>query len=396
MVRLTPLIVCSLVACGCGERSGFANLQDKLVAHTAVTDMPKKWKGYVRENTKPLGTGNFGEVWLARDNSTGQQVVVKFFFVKEYGAETVTFLNPSTAASLGKYAEENLQEARNECQAPKDILQETSFPQPNYVAECILDGVDDADRSYLVLELAGSKTLAEYMSDVHSRYYANNIHIAKRVRIYKIVAKMLLEALREFEGLYVHRDIKPANIMVSVGPNKELGINEEPWELKVVDWGLAVRQGFSGLLAGDVDFMPPETVRSTENVPWGLTNESFTFDATYDVYAVGEILFSYVCNYPRDTSVTWRRRTYNQMQTQATMLKSAIPRINRALQLGYDSDSNCMSFLHKDLEPLWELIKVMRRPASSSYQEPLRPLASKILTDFASLLEVAPTGNIGS
>merc|ERR1712032_1722713 len=114
-------------------------------------------------------------------------------------------------------------------------------------------------------------TLGQYMTDFHSR----QTNVTARVRIYKVVAKMLLEGLREFEGLYVHRDIKPANIMVSKGTDGE------PQDLKFIDWGLAVRENFSGLLAGDPDFLPPETKPGDENMQWGRTTDRFTFHARH-------------------------------------------------------------------------------------------------------------------
>merc|ERR1719195_1689715 len=182
MAQLTSLIICSLVACAMNERherqarDGMNGRHDKLVAHAAATDMPREWRGYDRDDIEPLGTGNYGEVWLAHNSSSDQQVVVKFFFVLD-GTGKKIFLNTSIAVSLGKFAEENLQEARSECQAPKDILQATNFPEPNYVADCFVDGVDDTERSYLVMELAGSKTLGEYMEGFA---FAN---IAKRVSV---------------------------------------------------------------------------------------------------------------------------------------------------------------------------------------------------------------------
>jgi len=373
MTWLTFLIVCSLVAFACGARG--SNWEDKRLVHVhaAAADMPEEWRGYVRIGTEPLGTGNFGEAWLARDASSNQQVVVKFFFVT---GRPGVFLSPSTAIL------DDLQDARNECQAPRSILQETKFPTPNYVVDCIANGVDDSERSYIVLEVAGSQTLGQYMTDFHSR----QTNVTARVRIYKVVAKMLLEGLREFEGFYVHRDIKPANIMVSKGTDGE------PQDLKFIDWGLAVRENFSGLLAGDPDFLPPETKPGDENMQWGRTMDRFTFHARHDVYAVGEMLFSYVCQKEKESQpVTWRRRVKEEMIKDNRRQEM----INYALRKPWTKTflEDCNTNLENELLPLWELIKVMRLPISSTLEsQKLRPLASKILVDFATLLEVKPNG----
>mmetsp|Transcript_102238 Transcript_102238/g.197934 ORF Transcript_102238/g.197934 Transcript_102238/m.197934 type:complete len:408 (+) Transcript_102238:42-1265(+) len=383
MTWLTFLIVCSLVAFACGARG--SNWEDKRLVHVhaAAADMPEEWKGYVRIGNEPLGKGNYGEAWLARKNSSDQQVVVKFFFVTDPQTNTLLgFLSPSAATEYGIPLEGDLRDARNECETPRTIFQKTTFPEPNYVVDCIVNGVDDPERSYVVLELAGSQTLGHYMEDFHSQ----GPNDATRARIYKIVAKMLLEGLREFEGLYVHRDIKPANLMVSVGTTGE------PKDLKFIDWGLAVPEGSTTYLGGDPEFMPPETVKfhNGENKAWGLNlAEKFTFTATYDVYAVGETLFSYVCNRPDSKSVTWRKRTYAEQLSKNYKFKPAWVKVNPKLKLDYDSDSNCDRDLKNDLKPLWDLIKVMRRPIStqSRYQK-LRPLASEILESCAAVLDV--------
>mmetsp|Transcript_52115 Transcript_52115/g.103497 ORF Transcript_52115/g.103497 Transcript_52115/m.103497 type:complete len:399 (+) Transcript_52115:38-1234(+) len=383
MTWLTFLIVCSLVAFACGARG--SNWEDKRLVHVhaAAADMPEEWKGYVRIGNEPLGKGNYGEAWLARKNSSDQQVVVKFFFVTDPQTNTLLgFLSPSAATEYGIPLEGDLRDARNECETPRTIFQKTTFPEPNYVVDCIVNGVDDPERSYVVLELAGSQTLGHYMEDFHSQ----GPNDATRARIYKIVAKMLLEGLREFEGFYVHRDIKPANIMVSKGTDGE------PQDLKFIDWGLAVRENFSGLLAGDPDFLPPETKPGDENMQWGRTMDRFTFHARHDVYAVGEMLFSYVCQKEKESQpVTWRRRVKEEMIKDNRRQEM----INYALRKPWTKTflEDCNTNLENELLPLWELIKVMRLPISSTLEsQKLRPLASKILVDFATLLEVKPNG----
>lgn len=214
-----------------------------------------------------LGKGAFGETWLARDAKDGKEVAIKFFYrAGRYGA--VELLNMNKATPQEK---EQLKTAGAECDLPRSIVNAKGTPSgADRFALCLENRVSHPQHSHLVLQVAGTEDLEQYVKKQGGRLRPAEV---------KRLAKMMLEGLAQMEGHYVHRDIKPANLMVY----KEGG---EVY-LRFIDFGLVVREGSGGGVAGTPMFMPPEM--------WPVVPRSATFRSSFDVYSTGETIYWLIC-----------------------------------------------------------------------------------------------------
>jgi len=156
------------------------------------------------ELIKPLGTGGFSYVWLAKEVNLNQQYVMKFGFSVEqlrerYGAIVKPDANPlkHEAAVQAKLAEANCREGI--------VLPLASFL--------------NAEPSCLIYEYMPDGDLSGYISFLHS----SNFPVAKihsfAHRIILLLAKYLSKA---HAADVVHRDLKPANILFKRDASGEL------------------------------------------------------------------------------------------------------------------------------------------------------------------------------
>jgi WD40 repeat protein/tRNA A-37 threonylcarbamoyl transferase component Bud32 len=181
-----------------------------------------------------LGAGGFGVAFLCKHKYMGGDMVVKALMLED--------LNQST--------EEVFAEAR--------ILRELDHPSIIRISEC--GYVDSAGRTrpYLVTDFFDGKTLEEQVQE----------HGPLSVDSLLSIVSQAAEALEAAHAKGVlHRDLKPANLLV----RKEAG----QWKVKVIDFGLAVRQSrvmaaayadttkgsqtlVASTIAGTADFAAPE------------------------------------------------------------------------------------------------------------------------------------------
>jgi serine/threonine protein kinase len=187
---------------------------------------------------RKLGEGGMGLVYLARRETDGESVVVKFL-----GGDQVT--NRRWRARF-------LREAR--------VTQ--SISHPNVVKIFSID--NEAAQPYLVMEFVEGESLDRVLS-------RGRLAPLVATRIMRDVARGLAEA--HARGI-VHRDIKPANVVVSKGG-----------ATKVLDFGLAkdVRSddglSIAGQVLGTPYYMAPEQ--------WG----DHGVDGRCDVFSLGATLY---------------------------------------------------------------------------------------------------------
>lgn len=161
-----------------------------------------------------LGAGGCSTVFLCRETSSGRQVVVKALDVPEYS------------------------------NAPIDPLHEASLLeqlQHSGVVKLLAKGfVDSAvrERPYLVLEYLPGMTLHDYVTRCGPLSWQNWLPIARQV----LATLQAVHAQR-----IVHRDLKPGNLL--------LQFDSHGWLVKLIDFGIAIRQQFA---AGTQGFAPPE------------------------------------------------------------------------------------------------------------------------------------------
>lgn len=237
----------------------------ELMSLLKSTDWPSTpFPGF--EKISFLGKGAFGETWLAYDHARKQNVAIKFFYRKE--GYRIVLLNLQKA---NQQERKELATASEECNAPTNIIRakKSEAGQARF-AECFDNKVKDPTYAHLVMEVAGSHTLEEYLK-------ANpRLPSATILRI----AKMMLEGLVQMEGHYVHRDIKPANVMLYTGDDGEL-------YLRFIDFGLVVENGATSGVAGTPMFLPPEM--------WPVVPAKWQMTSAFDVYSTGETLYSMMC-----------------------------------------------------------------------------------------------------
>ena len=201
------------------------------------------------EITGRLGSGAFGQVFLARDRVLDREVALKVF------RQEVT--------SSPEARERFLDEARTLA----------GLKHPNILQIHWIEEVED--RVYLILELIRGKNLAEILDAEGALAPEEAARIAADV----------CRALAELHGKgLVHMDIKPANIA-----------REEGGRIVLLDFGFARASDpggeGGGRLGGTPLFMAPEILEGREHVP-----------PTADIYSVGILLYHAVSgHYPFDS-----------------------------------------------------------------------------------------------
>ncbi|MEU0568493.1 serine/threonine-protein kinase [Nonomuraea sp. NPDC005983] len=204
-----------------------------------------------------LGSGGFGRVWKARDETLNVDVAVK-----------ERWLSP--VASVAEQAERltrAVREARNAARL-RD--------HPNIVA--VHDVVIDDDAPWIVMRLVHGCSLEDRLK----------AHGPLPVDQAADVARALLRALgTAHEAGVVHRDVKPGNVMLAANG-----------EILLTDFGIAVHQTdtaltHTGMLIGSLAYMAPERARGQDAT--GLS----------DLFSLGVTLYQAVeglSPFHRDTS----------------------------------------------------------------------------------------------
>lgn len=180
-----------------------------------------------------LGSGGFGRVWRARDETLDVDVAIKELQLPTGLPET------ERAERLARAT----REARNAARLRK---------YDGIVA--IHDVVIDDGLPWIVMELVDGCSLSEHMQE----------HGPLPMGRATEVAKALLTAIgaAHREGV-VHRDIKPANVMLA-----------ENGKVLLTDFGTAIHSSdtaltATGMLIGSAEYTAPERLRGTDGLPAG-------------------------------------------------------------------------------------------------------------------------------
>lgn len=203
---------------------------------------PRKWSLDDFEIGRPLGTGKFGRVYLAREKRTKFIVGLKV-------------LNKA-----------QLQKAGIEHQLRREIEIQSHLRHPNILR--MYGYFYDQTRIYLIIEYAARGELFKILRDCE--------RFDEETSARYIV--QMCDAINYCHSKHViHRDIKPENILVGLDG-----------ELKIADFGWSVHAPTSRrtTLCGTLDYLPPEMIEGKDH------------DASVDVWSLGVLLYEFLVGSP--------------------------------------------------------------------------------------------------
>jgi serine/threonine-protein kinase len=195
-----------------------------------------------------LGHGGMNRVYLARDVTNDQKVVLKFPNDDLIG----------NVAVFERYKRE------------AEIGNRLHHPH----VQQLLNTDEERSEDYLVVEYINGRTLRAILEE----HAPDPLPVAEAIRITLLLSEAL--AYCHERGVF-HRDIKPENIMV-----------QEDGNIKIIDFGIALLEGarrvtWRGLsgTVGTPDYMSPEQLKGERGT------------ASSDIYAVGVMLYEMLCGH---------------------------------------------------------------------------------------------------
>ena len=200
------------------------------------------------EIMRMLGHGGMNRVYLARDISNQQEVVLKFPNDDLIG----------NVAVFDRFKREI------------EIGNRLHHPHVQH----LLNSGEKRSEEYLVVEYIKGQTLRAILEE----HAPNPLPVAEAIRIALQICDALVYCHEQ--GVF-HRDIKPENILV-----------QEDGTIKIIDFGIALLEGarrvtWRGLsgTVGTPDYMSPEQLKGERGT------------AGSDIYAVGVILYEMLCGH---------------------------------------------------------------------------------------------------
>lgn len=230
-----------------------------------ATAPPSEVPGY--RLTQFLGSGAFGQVWIGRNLNTGRDVAVKFYLHR--GGVNWSLLS---------------REVKNLVQLSAD----------RYVVQ-VLEVGWDADPPYYVMELITGGSLEDRLQS------GGQFSTTEAVEMFRNICIGLNHC--HAKGV-LHCDVKPANIL--------LGDENEP---RLADFGQSRLSHEQTPALGTLFYMAPEQA-DLKSTP----------DASWDVYAVGAIMYRLLTGQPpyRDDSVVQQLDTAGSLQKRLLHYRQAI------------------------------------------------------------------------
>jgi serine/threonine protein kinase len=219
---------------------GSKQLALKAAAHSKAAK--QNWTLNDFEIGRPLGTGKFGRVYLAREKQSKFIVGLKL-------------LNKS-----------QLQKASIEHQLRREIEIQSHLRHPNIIR--MYGYFYDQTRIYLIIEYAARGELFKLLREAQQF----DEPTAARYIV------QMSDAMNYCHSKHViHRDIKPENIMVGLDG-----------ELKLADFGWSVHAPSSRrtTLCGTLDYLPPEMIEGKDH------------DASVDIWSLGVLLYEFLVGSP--------------------------------------------------------------------------------------------------
>ncbi|XP_025422209.1 serine/threonine-protein kinase Aurora-2-like [Sipha flava] len=206
---------------------------------------------------RALGKGKFGNVYLAREKSSGFIVALKVLFKTQ------------------------ILKANVEHQLKREIEIQTHLRHPHIVR--MFGYFHDDVRVYMILEYAPKQLYKELQAQENKRFSEEKA---------AVFIKQLAEALIYCHNKnIIHRDIKPENLLLT-----------KSGDLKIADFGWSVHTLVSKrmTLCGTLDYLPPEMVSGDSH------------DKSVDIWSVGVLLYEFLVGKPPFEAPTYEE-TYRRI-----------------------------------------------------------------------------------
>jgi serine/threonine protein kinase len=260
------------------ENSDTVNILDS-VSFGADKFHSRRWALGDFEIGRPLGTGKFGRVYLAREKASQFIVALKVL----------------EKAQLPKTGRDLLR---------REIEIQSHLRHPNILR--LYGYFYDQSRVYIILEYAANGELFKMLrSQVTFTEPISAAYIAK-----------ICDAVTYCHSKHViHRDIKPENILISADG-----------ELKLADFGWSVHTPTARrtTLCGTLDYLPPEMI------------EGHDYDESVDIWSLGVLLYEFLVGAPPFEApirqATYQRISKVDLRFPKSMSEAACDLIRRLLQ----------------------------------------------------------------
>ncbi len=258
---------------------------------------------------RPAGFGGMGAVWVARNEATAAEVVVKVLVTARQGVDH------EAIARFRREAHTAAQLYHRGIVRIFDLV-ELSFhreDQDSFVRSARSMGESPPpDALVLVMELLRGETLASHM-DKKVRFSPDEA--------LAIVLPLLSALAHAHAQGIVHRDLKPENVFLSVDPDGHV-------IPKILDFGISKlmqpavpRITTDGAMLGTPSYMAPEQARGLPNV-----------DARADVFAAGILLYECLAGENPFASGSYHSVVAAILERDPQPLKSASPEMWRVIR----------------------------------------------------------------
>src|SRR5579862_2366480 len=214
-----------------------------------------EWKVPGFTELRALGSGNFGDVVLARHDGSGTLVAIKYLRQNLLSDAEFTSLFRAEAAVLA------------------------SMDDPNVVR--LYEYVESPSGAAIVMELVDGASLRQIL--------AHQGQTTPEAALVVLQGSLLGLAAAHQRGV-VHRDYKPENVLVNGDGDS-----------KLTDFGIAARAGYSAIPAGTMVYAPPEQFGGTPASP------------ASDVYAATATFYECLVGRPPFTGDTGERLLYQHL-----------------------------------------------------------------------------------
>jgi serine/threonine protein kinase len=249
-----------------------------------------------------LGTGYYGDVWLATDKHTNEMVAIKILYSRDQQQylswkSVETLCSKDQEGQQCKKTKQIIEESINECRLTKELnKQRKMFPVGSKrICMCLEDHINEARGTdkvlFLTMEYCGTDlrgAMREYVAT----------HGSIDVRPLNSIAVQILEAIEFFRAIdppFIHADLKPDNIVVRGFPN-------DP-QIKLIDFGKS-------------KFVEPGCAKPSGDIRYGPPMSSPS-DPTYafDMFSAGLIFLELLLACPRMPEAPWYDELWNEAMT---------------------------------------------------------------------------------